>query len=85
MTADLSRLLNALGLVPVNTVVVLAFVDQFWFRDLPCPICMLQRAAFVAAGSGIALNRDLRSEAEPLRPRHPRRHRVGGIMSADQC
>ena len=56
MTADLSRLLNALGLVAVDTVLVLAFADQVWFRDLPCPICILQRAGFVAAGFGLALN-----------------------------
>ena len=56
MTADLSRLLNALGLVALDTVLVLAFADQLWFRDLPCPICILQRAGFIAAGFGLALN-----------------------------
>jgi disulfide bond formation protein DsbB len=56
MTANLSRLLNALGLVAIDTVLVLAFTDQLWFRDLPCPICILQRAGFIAAGFGIALN-----------------------------
>lgn len=56
MTADLSRLLNALGLVAVDTVLVLAFADQLWFRDLPCPLCILQRAGFTAAGFGLALN-----------------------------
>jgi len=54
--SDLSRLLNALGLVAVDTLLALAFIDQLWFRDLPCPVCILQRAAFVAAGFGIALN-----------------------------
>ena len=54
--SDLSRLLNALGLIAVDTVLVLAFIDQLWFRDLPCPICILQRAGFVAAGFGLALN-----------------------------
>ena len=34
----------------------LAFADQLWFRDLPCPLCILQRAGFIAAGFGIALN-----------------------------
>jgi disulfide bond formation protein DsbB len=53
---DLSRLLNALGLIAVDTVLALAFVDQLWFRDLPCPVCILQRAAFTAAGFGLALN-----------------------------
>jgi disulfide bond formation protein DsbB len=56
MTANLSRLLNALGLVAIDTVLVLAFTDQLWFRDLPCPICILQRAGFIAAGFGIALS-----------------------------
>jgi disulfide bond formation protein DsbB len=54
--SDLSRLLNALGLIAVDTVLVLAFVDQLWFRDLPCPLCILQRAGFIAAGFGLALN-----------------------------
>jgi disulfide bond formation protein DsbB len=54
--SDLSRLLNALGLIAVDTVLALAFVDQLWFRDLPCPVCILQRAAFTAAGFGLALN-----------------------------
>jgi disulfide bond formation protein DsbB len=37
-------------------VLVLAFADQLWFRDLPCPLCILQRVGFIAAGFGIALN-----------------------------
>ena len=37
-------------------VLVLAFVDQLWNHDLPCPLCTLQRAAFIAAGFGLALN-----------------------------
>jgi disulfide bond formation protein DsbB len=54
--SDLSRLLNALGLIAVDTVLILAFIDQLWFRDLPCPVCILQRAGFIAAGFGVALN-----------------------------
>lgn len=83
MTADLSRLLNALGLVAVDTVLVLAFADQLWFRDLPCPICILQRAGFIAAGFGIALNLIFGP-----RPSHYGvailGAVVGGVMSADQ-
>lgn len=56
MTADQSRFLNALGLIAVNTILILAFVDQVWFRDLPCPLCILQRVGFIAAGFGLALN-----------------------------
>src|SRR4029079_11465597 len=83
MTADLSRLLNALGLVAVDTVLVLAFADQLWFRDLPCPICILQRAGFIAAGFGIALNLIFGP-----RPSHYGLAIlgavIGGVMSADQ-
>jgi disulfide bond formation protein DsbB len=56
VTGDVSRLLNALGLIALDTVLVLAFVDQLWYRDLPCPLCILQRAGFTAAGFGLALN-----------------------------
>jgi len=56
VTANLSKLLNALGLVAIDTVLVVAFADQLWFRDLPCPVCILQRAGFIAAAFGIALN-----------------------------
>jgi disulfide bond formation protein DsbB len=83
VTADLSRLLNALGLVAVDTVLVLALADQLWFRDLPCPICILQRAGFVAAGFGLALNLMFGP-----RPSHYGLAiigaMVGGVMSADQ-
>jgi len=56
VSADLSRLLNAIGLLGISTVLTLAFVDQLWFKDLPCPLCILQRAGFFTAGFGIALN-----------------------------
>ena len=83
MTADLSRLLNALGLVALDTVLVLAFTDQLWFRDLPCPICILQRAGFIAAGFGLALNLMFGP-----RPSHYGLAvigaMVGSVMSADQ-
>jgi len=83
LTADLSRLLNALALVALDTILVLAFADQLWFRDLPCPICILQRAGFGAAGFGLALNLMFGP-----RPSHYGLAiigaMVGGVMSADQ-
>lgn len=56
MTGDVSRLLNALGLVLVCIVLLAALFDQFWFGDLPSPLCTLQLAAFVAVGLGLVLN-----------------------------
>lgn len=56
MSAELSKLLNTLGLLAIGTVLTMAFIDQVWFGELPCPLCILQRAGLIAAGCGIALN-----------------------------
>lgn len=56
MTPALSRNLNALGLLAISAVLAVAFFDQLVFGDLPCPLCLLQRAGFVGAGVGLALN-----------------------------
>jgi disulfide bond formation protein DsbB len=56
MTPALSLRLNALGLLAVSAVLIFAFADQLVMNDLPCPLCILQRAAFVVAGFGLALN-----------------------------
>ncbi|MBV9969428.1 MAG: disulfide bond formation protein B [Xanthobacteraceae bacterium] len=56
MTPALSLRLNALGLLAVCAVLTFAFADQLFLADLPCPLCILQRAGFVIAGFGLALN-----------------------------
>jgi disulfide bond formation protein DsbB len=56
MTPALSLRLNALGLVAISAVLLVAFADQLFLNDLPCPLCILQRAGFVVAGFGLALN-----------------------------
>jgi disulfide bond formation protein DsbB len=56
MPHRLSRLLNALGLLAISAVLATAFADQLINRELPCPLCILQRAGFVLAGVGLAMN-----------------------------
>lgn len=56
MSGDLARLLNALGLIAIALLLLLAFIDQLWFGELPCPLCILQGMAYIAAGFGLALN-----------------------------
>ncbi|MBJ3775507.1 disulfide bond formation protein B [Acuticoccus mangrovi] len=56
MTSHLARQLNALGLLAISAVLLFAFFDQFVGGELPCPLCILQRAGFVVAGAGLALN-----------------------------
>jgi len=56
MTPAIAMRLNALGLLAVSAVLLFAFVDQLVYGDLPCPLCILQRAGLVAAGFGLVLN-----------------------------
>ena len=56
MTPAIAMRLNALGLLAVSAVLLFAFVDQLVYGDLPCPLCILQRAGLAAAGFGLALN-----------------------------
>ncbi len=56
MTPELSLRLNAVGLLAVSAVLIFAFAYQLLLSDLPCPLCILQRGAFVVAGFGLALN-----------------------------
>lgn len=48
--------LNAIGVLGISLVLLFAFIDQLLLADLPCPLCLLQRVAFVLAGFGLALN-----------------------------
>lgn len=56
MTPLLAIRLNALGLLAISIVLLFAFSDQLIYGDLPCPLCILQRAGLIAAGFGLALN-----------------------------
>ena len=55
MTA-LVRLGNAAGAAGIALVLLIAFGLQFGLKDLPCPLCNLQRVAFVLCGFGFLLN-----------------------------
>lgn len=77
MSPSLARTLNALGLLALSVPLLMAFADQFLQDELPCPLCLLQRAGFVAAGIGIALNVTI----EP-RPAHYGMAIVSSIVGA---
>ena len=47
--------LNSLGLIVISLILLYAFFDQF-AGDLPCPLCILQRGVFIAAGMGFCSN-----------------------------
>jgi disulfide bond formation protein DsbB len=54
--AAAARSLNALALLGVCAVMLFAFYWQIVRGELPCPLCLLQRAAFLGAGLGLLLN-----------------------------
>ena len=47
---------NLLGLLGITGVLAIAFYEQFFQNQLPCPLCLLQRAAFTGVGIGFILN-----------------------------
>lgn len=63
-SSTLSHALNALALAGVCAILLMAFIWQLAFNELPCPLCLLQRAAFVMIGIGLILN--LRFGPSPL-------------------
>lgn len=48
--------LNMLGLFGISLILTIAFYYQFAHGELPCPLCLLQRAGFVAIGMGFLFN-----------------------------
>src|SRR5690606_20216304 len=48
--------LNALALIAISAVLGVAFLDQFANGELPCPLCLLQRAGFLLLAIGPVLN-----------------------------
>ena len=58
-----SGLGNLVLLLIINLVLTLAFVDQLYNHDLPCPLCILQRVSFTLIGLIILLN--IRAGARP--------------------
>lgn len=56
MSPYLIRQLNALAVLGIAGILTYAFIDQLALHDLPCPLCILQRAGFAIAGFGFALN-----------------------------
>lgn len=54
--ARMVRFGNWLGVVGMAAVLLVAFVMQFAQHELPCPLCLLQRIAFVLCGFGFLLN-----------------------------
>ncbi|WP_245283945.1 MULTISPECIES: disulfide bond formation protein B [Bradyrhizobium] len=49
-------ILNMLGVLGISFVLTVAFYYQLALGELPCPLCLLQRAGFIAIGVGFLFN-----------------------------
>ena len=56
MSPVTARSLNVAGLFGLSAVLAVAFGYQLVLGELPCPLCLMQRMAFIAVGVGITLN-----------------------------
>ncbi|AKK24709.1 disulfide bond formation protein B [Pandoraea oxalativorans] len=63
MSRNFSQTFNVAALVLISVALVGAFFEQFVKHELPCPLCLLQRAAFIGVGIGLAMN--IRFGAKP--------------------
>ncbi|MFO1317774.1 MAG: disulfide bond formation protein B [Burkholderiales bacterium] len=52
----MQRVLDTLALLGLSAVLLVAFWYQIVLRELPCPLCALQRVGFIVAGVGLMLN-----------------------------
>ena len=69
--------LNALALLAISAVLGVAFLDQFANGELPCPLCLLQRAGFLLLAIGPVLN-----VARGPRPAHYGVTILAGLLGA---
>ncbi|CEG58074.1 disulfide bond formation protein B [Legionella fallonii] len=47
---------NWLGLLLLSSILCFVLGEQLIYHDLPCPLCLLQRIAYVAIGMGMLMN-----------------------------
>jgi disulfide bond formation protein DsbB len=53
---NFSKILSAIEVLGISTIIIVAFIYQFFLDELPCPLCLLQRLGLLAIGLGFLLN-----------------------------
>lgn len=56
----LHRRLNTLALAGISFILSITLLLQWFYYELPCPLCLLQRIAFVGIGVSLCMNICLR-------------------------
>lgn len=52
----IARFLNALFILTISAVLLLAYGVQFLEHEVPCPLCMLQRLGMIGVATGALMN-----------------------------
>ena len=60
---SVGAIMNMLGLLGITSILAVAFFYQLALGELPCPLCLLQRAGFIAIGMGCLFNMRLGERA----------------------
>ncbi|QBR82924.1 disulfide bond formation protein B [Legionella israelensis] len=68
---------NLLDVLAIALLLALAFMFQFVFKEIPCPLCLLQRAGFLITATGFLLN--LRYD---FRPSHYALSQLGALFTS---
>jgi len=55
-SGDLGHYMNVVGVMGVSLSLLIAFFYQLFFYELPCPLCLLQRAGMIMAGLAFMMN-----------------------------
>ena len=55
-SSNLAKTSSLIGLLGVIVISAAALVMQFFYGEQPCPLCLLQRAAFVNIGIALVMN-----------------------------
>jgi disulfide bond formation protein DsbB len=53
---DLIKILSAVEATGIAIIILMAFFFQFVMKEIPCPLCLLQRLGLLAIGFGFLLN-----------------------------
>jgi disulfide bond formation protein DsbB len=75
--SQFALLVNILDVLALIIILTLAFIFQWIFHELPCPLCLLQRVGFLITGTGFLLN--LRYS---LRPSHYAISLIGALFTS---
>jgi disulfide bond formation protein DsbB len=54
--SNLEKIANLFGFLAIIVILILAQYLQLSFHELPCPLCLLQRAAFMVVAVGFLMN-----------------------------